>query len=87
MEKKLAQDGRRAEAEILIQEMLDRFRSELEKEYAQKIVGKRAWAMAKGNIHDDIRNIYVESAILLIIHRGEDSDKRRGARGSVATSF
>lgn len=38
MEKKLAQDGRRAEAEILIQEMLDRFRSELEKEYAQKIV-------------------------------------------------
>jgi len=37
MEKKLAQDGRRAEAEILIQEMLDRFRSELEKEYAQKI--------------------------------------------------
>jgi len=37
MEKKLAQDGRRAEAEILIQEMLDRFRSDLEKEYANKL--------------------------------------------------
>ena len=37
MEKKLAQDGRRAEAEILIQEMLDRFRSDLEKEYVDKI--------------------------------------------------
>ena len=39
MEKKLAQDGRRAEAEILIQEMLDRFRSDLEKEYAERIKG------------------------------------------------
>jgi len=37
MEKKLAQDGRRAEAEILLQEMLDRFRSDLEREYAEKI--------------------------------------------------
>lgn len=37
MEKKLAQDGRRAEAEILIQEMLDRFRSQLEQEYRDKI--------------------------------------------------
>jgi len=37
MEKKLGEDGRRAEAEILIQEMLDRFRSNLEKEYADRI--------------------------------------------------
>ena len=41
MEKKLAQDGRRAEAEILIQEMLDAFRSKLEQEYAEKIKGER----------------------------------------------
>ena len=41
MEKKLAQDGRRAEAEILIQEMLDAFRSKLEQEYADKIKGER----------------------------------------------
>jgi len=40
MEKKLAQDGRRAEAEILIQEMLDAFRSKLEQEYADKIKEK-----------------------------------------------
>ena len=40
MEKKLGEDGRRAEAEILIQEMLDRFRSNLEKEYADRIKGR-----------------------------------------------
>ena len=45
MEKKLAQDGRRAEAEILIQEMLDRFRSQLEQEYRDKIKSEDSFAM------------------------------------------
>jgi len=64
METKLSHDGRRAEAEILIQEMLDKFRSELEVDYANKI------KEAKERIRD-------EAHVAAWVRLEEELDKRK----------
>ena len=90
MEKKLAQDGRRAEAEILIQEMLDAFRSKLEQEYADKIKGERLLGSARRRRHcrNTVRLFYIDLQIRASIWDRENHRTQRGGpRGRVGSAL